>query len=286
MPTEPTLRFPETRSALDRYEGAAWFDTLATDAAGHALYADILAIPDVTNAEARRCDTALGRVSFEETGVPILDGSRPSCAWGTDRDSAAAGIFGPAELPVLMRRDFTENSNDSYWMTNPGHPLTGFPTIVGQSGVDQMGASGADLGLRTRSALHMIMGRISGTDGLGPPGFTLQDMKNLLYSDIQYGATLVKSQLVTMCRSFPHGQAPTSNGHTIAVGNSCQILADWNGRENPGSRGAELFREFWYPDDLTPSRTGVLGLDLPDRRARVGPGLRLQLHPGRHLDHR
>jgi acyl-homoserine-lactone acylase len=250
----------QVRSALNRYEGAPWFDTLATDAGGRALYADILAIPDVTNAEAERCDTALGRVSFQETGVPILDGSRPSCAWGTDRDSAVTGIFGPAELPVLMRRDFTENSNDSYWMTNPRHPLTGFPTIVGQSGVDQMGAAGADLGLRTRSALHMIMGRISGTDGLGPPGFTLQDMKNLLYSDVQYGATLVQSQLVAMCRSFPHGQAPTSNGHAIAVGDSCQVLADWNGRENPGSRGAELFREFWYPDSVTPSLTGVLGL--------------------------
>jgi acyl-homoserine-lactone acylase len=105
--------------------------------------------------------------------MPILDGSRPSCVWGTDRDSAAPGILGPSELPVLIRRDFTENSNDSYWMTNPRHPLTGFPTIVGQDGVDMMGAAGADLGLRTRSALHMIMGRIGGADGLGPPGFTL-----------------------------------------------------------------------------------------------------------------
>ncbi|HEX4061826.1 MAG TPA: penicillin acylase family protein [Streptosporangiaceae bacterium] len=85
-------------------------------------------------------------------------------------------------------------------------------------------------------------------------------MKDLLYSDIQYGATLVKSQLVHMCRSFPDGQAPTSSGSSIAVGDSCQVLAAWDGRENPSSRGAELFREFWYPDELTPSLTGVLGL--------------------------
>jgi hypothetical protein len=31
----------------------------------------------------------------------------------------------------------------------------------------------------------MITGRIAGTDGLGPAGFTLQAMKNLMCSDIQ-----------------------------------------------------------------------------------------------------
>jgi acyl-homoserine-lactone acylase len=48
-----------------------------------------------------------------------------------------------------------------------------------------------------------------------------------------------------MCRSFPGGLAPTSAGGTIAVGNSCRVLAAWNDRENPSSRGAVLFRAFW-----------------------------------------
>lgn len=90
----------------------------------------------------------------------------------------------------------------------------------------------------------MVTARIGGTDGLGPPGFTFHNLKNLFYSDIQYGASLVKPQLVGMCRGFPRGMAPTSTG-TIPVGDSCRVLAAWNGRENPGSRGAVLFREFW-----------------------------------------
>jgi acyl-homoserine-lactone acylase len=73
-----------------------------------------------------------------------------------------------------------------------------------------------------------------------------------MYSDIQYGATLVKQQLVTMCRSFPGGLAPTSGGHTIPVGDSCHVLAAWNGRENPTSRGAVLFRAFWENAFNTP----------------------------------
>jgi hypothetical protein len=75
-----------------------------------------------------------------------------------------------------------------------------------------IGDTGTVPGLRTRSALAMIEARLNGSDGLGAPGFTAQTMRNLLYSDIQYGATLVKSQLVSMCRSFPGGRVPTSTG--------------------------------------------------------------------------
>jgi acyl-homoserine-lactone acylase len=232
-------------SILRKYQGLPWLNTLAADSGGRALFADIQAIPDVTDAKLALCSTPLGKALFARGGPPVLDGSRPSCAWGTDKDSAAPGILGPAQEPVLMRRDFTENSNDSYWLTNPARPLAGFPAIIGDNGTGIMGTFGTDLGLRTRGALAMISKRISGTDGLGPAGFTLRDMKNLIFSDVQYGATLVKPQLVRMCRSMPGGRAPVGAGRTIAVGDSCRVLAAWNGRENPGSRGAVLFRAFW-----------------------------------------
>ena len=231
-------------SILDKYQGLPWVNTVATDSTGHTLYADIQTAPDVTNAEANRCDTAIGKVVFARAAIPVLDGAKPSCAWATGPGAAAPGLFGPGQQPELMRPDFVENSNDSQWMTNPAHPLTGFPRIISLGGTELRGAEGADLGVRTRSALTMVMSRISGTDGLGPPGFTLQDMKNLFYSDIQYGASLVKPALVAMCRAFPGGMAPTGTG-TIPVGDSCNVLAHWSGRENPGSRGAVLFREFW-----------------------------------------
>jgi acyl-homoserine-lactone acylase len=233
-------------SALKKYEGVPWNNTVVADAAGNTLYADILPIPDVTDAEAARCDTAVGAQAFAEYDLPVLDGSRPSCAWGTDPDSAVPGIFGGDEDPTLMSRDFVENSNDSYWLANPDQPLTGYPQIFGDTGT-RWGATAVDqeYDLRARSALTMVTQRIDGTDGLGPAGFTFDDMKNLMYSDIQYGATLVKPQLVAMCRSFPHGLAPTSSGKKIAVGDSCNVLAAWNDQENPGSRGAVLFADFW-----------------------------------------
>jgi acyl-homoserine-lactone acylase len=233
-------------SALQKYEGGPWNNTVVADATGHALYADILPVPDVTNAEAARCDTAAGAAAFLQLDLPVLDGSRPSCAWGTDPGAAAPGIFAASHEPTLMRRDFVENSNDSYWLANPSHPLTGYPRIFGDTG-SRWGAEAIDQNydLRTRSALTMVLARSDGTDGLGPPGFTFADMKNLMYSDIQYGATLIKPQLVAMCWSFPGGRAPTGGGYTIPVGDSCNVLAAWDDRENPGSRGAVLFADFW-----------------------------------------
>jgi acyl-homoserine-lactone acylase len=236
LATDEARSVADELTALRTYQGLPWVNTIAADSTGHALYSDIQAVPHVTDAEAAQCDTALGAVSFQQSGLPILDGSRSACDWGTDPDSATPGIFGPAAEPTLETSDFVENSNDSYWLVNPAHPLTGFPRIIG--------LTGTDLGLRTRSALGMIMQRISGADGLGPPGFSFGDMKNLMVSDIQYGASLVRQQLVAMCRAFPGGMAPTSTG-TIAVGGSCDVLAAWDGRENTGSRGAVLFRAFW-----------------------------------------
>jgi acyl-homoserine-lactone acylase len=237
LATDEAASAAQELSILAKYQGLPWVNTIAADSTGHALYADIGSFPHVTNAEANSCDTALGRSSFSAFGIPVLDGSRSSCAWGTDKDSAVPGIFGPSEEPSLMTREFVENSNDSYWMASPAHPLTGFPRIIGQTGTD--------LGLRTRSALAMVTQRISGTDELGPAGFTFRNMKSLMFSDIQYGAFLVKQQLVAMCRSFPGGKAPTSAGPMISVGDSCNVLAAWDNRENPASRGAVLFRSFW-----------------------------------------
>ncbi len=89
----------------------------------------------------------------------------------------------------------------------------------------------------------MITKQLSGS--AGAPGFTFASMKSLMFSDIQYGASLVKRQLVAMCRSFPGGLAPTSSGGTIPVGDSCRVLARWQGHEDIHSRGAVLFRAFW-----------------------------------------
>jgi len=179
---------------LKKYQGIPWVNTIVSDKQGVALYADVGTIPGVSNAKAAACDTALGTETFAQLGLPILDGSRTACDWATGPSAAAPGLFGPDQEPYLLRRDYVTNSNDSYWLSNPHHPLTGFPRFIGTEGTART--------LRTRIGLIEVQARIDGTDGLGPPGFTLAAMQHLDLSDIDYAATLTRHALVNMCRSF------------------------------------------------------------------------------------
>ncbi len=221
-------------AVLERYQGIPWVNTIVADKKGDALYADIGAIPNVTNAKAQECNAALGTATFQLLGLPVLDASRSSCDWGTDDDAREPGLFGSKNMPRLLRSDFVTNSNDSYWLSNPKQPLEGFNRIIG----DERAART----LRTRIGLIMTQARIDGSDGLGPAGFTRQDMQNMVFSDRQYGGELARDAAVQMCRSFG-GNAPSSNG-PVPVGNACDVLAAWDLRENLDSRGAILFRRF------------------------------------------
>jgi acyl-homoserine-lactone acylase len=211
-------------------------NTIVADRTGHALYADIGAIPNVSNDKAQQCNTALGTATFQLLGLPVLDGSRSACEWGNDPDAVRPGLFGPSHLPQLFRDDYVTNSNDSYWLSNPHHPLTGFARIIGDENTARS--------LRTRIGLIMTQARVDGSDGLGPPGFTRQDMQNMVFSNRQYAGELARDDLVTMCRSMPGGIAPSSSG-PIDVTDACNVLASWDLHENLRSRGAVLFRLFW-----------------------------------------
>ena len=221
---------------LERYEGIPWVNTIVADKQGNAMYADIGTVPNVPNSLAAKCDTELGAATFKLLGLPILDGSSSACNWAIDPDAAAPGIFGPSHLPHLIRSDYVTNSNNSYWLSNPHQPLTGFARIIGDEGTART--------LRTRIGLIMTQARVDGSDGLGPAGFTLKDMENMVFSDRQYAGELWRDPLVALCRSLSGGLAPTSSGTPVAVGDACNVLADWDLHENLDSHGAVLFRRF------------------------------------------
>ncbi len=226
-------------SILQKYQGIPWVNTIVSDREGVALYADIGAIPNVTDAKANACDTPLGQLTFAELGLPILDGSKTACNWANDPGAAAPGIFGPNHEPYLLRNDYVTNSNDSFWLSNPHQPLTGFARIIGSENTART--------LRTRIGLLEVQARIDGTDGQGPPGFTLAAMKRLDLSDIDYAAQLTLPSLVQLCDKFQAagGTAPTSGGGKVKLGDACATLAHWNTRWDASQRGAVLFGEFW-----------------------------------------
>lgn len=218
-------------SAEGRWDGLPWVNTVAVDQGGHALFDDVSVIPHLTDRQLQECQTAVG-VS-QVVALPVLDGSTSSCLPGRDPDSAADGVFGAAELPVLNRTDYVANSNDGPWLTNPAQPLTGYP---------QMTADGTSaLSLRGRLGLEMISQRLSGSDGLPGKGFDLAGLEQVMQGDRNYTAELVLSDLVADCRSRP--SAADSAGAVVDLGPACTALAGWDGRDGLTDKGAVLFHE-------------------------------------------
>lgn len=214
---------------LTRTQGVPWVNTIATDRAGHALYSDIQVVPHVTDEQAGRCLTPLGQQVFPAEGIPVLDGSRSSCAWGRDRDALVPGIFGPSRLPTLTRADYVENSNDSAWLSNPHQPIADLPRVVGDVGTQR--------GPRTRQAITEIENQLG--------GFTRESMQDMLFADRSFQGAQTAAAAASLCASFPDGQAPTSSGGTVPVGSACTALSTWDRTMTVDSRGGLLFERFW-----------------------------------------
>src|SRR5205814_4525159 len=136
----------------------------------------------------------------------------------TDPDSVVPGIFGPTHLPSLFRDDYTENSNDSFWLSNPHQPLTGYARIIGN--VD------APRSLRTRNGLTMIERRLHGQDGRKGKGFSRGDLQWVDFNDRQYAGVLWRDQLVQMCQD--DGTEPSTGGPPVDVSAACPVLAKYN----------------------------------------------------------
>ena len=231
----------EMLEVLKRNQGIPWVNTVVSDDKGEALYADISVTPNVPDSKAAECNSPVGVATFQALRLPVLDGSRSACEWDVDPDARQKGIFGPSNMPYLFRSDYVTNSNDSYWLSNPKAPLTGFARIIGDESTART--------LRTRSGLVMVEERLAGKDGRPGRKFTRQQLQDLVFNNRQQAGELTRDDVVAMCRSFPGGVAPSSTGAPVALGDACDVLAAWDKRDDLDSEGAILFRRFWTRAD-------------------------------------
>jgi acyl-homoserine-lactone acylase len=219
--------------------GIPWVNTIAADADGEAYYADISVVPHVTDDHAEECNTAVGRATFEALGLPVLDGARSSCEWGSDDDAPADGIFGPSNLPHLFRTDHVSNMNDSYWLTNPDEPLTGFARIIGDEETERT--------LRTRLGIRIILDRIAQDDEYEGEGFDRGIVTGQVFNNRQHAGELVRDDLVDMCRQMALVDPEVPD-------EACDALEQWDLRDDLDSGGAILFRRFWtHARDTVPN---------------------------------
>lgn len=213
------------RRSLARTLGLPWVNTIATDRGGGVLYADMSVAPGLAAADLTRC--ALDLKLPLDRYVATLDGSRSACDW-KDARAPKTGILPGAARPSLLRTDYVENSNGSYWLANPRQPLEGHSPIVGPERTV--------LNFRTRQA-HL---QVAGFGGTSP--ITRERLEALLHADRSLQADLVVDGLVAGCTATPF--ATLASGERISLEAACGVLARWDRRFDVDSRGAHLFALF------------------------------------------
>ena len=220
--------------------GLPWVHTAAADRHGDVFYADASAIPRVTAQQLDQCiDTALTQVitSLANRLFFALNGSRSACEWGRSPDSPkGSNIYGYSELPKLTNRTYVHNANNSYWLTNPDTPLTGFPFLMGP-----LGGEGEQQFLRGNLGHRMVEDRMAARDGLdSSPGFTLESLKGLMLSSRVMAAEIALDDVLLICEANQLDERVTAR-----MAEACNLLAAWDQRVNTDSVGAHIFTEFW-----------------------------------------
>lgn len=252
--------------------GIPWVNTVASGPDGPAYYGDVSVVPHVTNAMLQRCSAQPihDAVQGVAPGLPVLDGSRSECEWGDDtanpdEDGVTApvkGIFGPANLPKLQRTDWVHNCNDSYWLSNPAEPLTGYDGIIGAYNGLQPGAERYARTLRTRLCMQHVLRHLGQTpadalgetyDADGDRRFTLEELQQTVLSSQIYSAQLGRDDVsATICRS---PQVMTRDG-PVNIAEACGVLGNWSTQSNLADVGSHIWREFFRLAAPNPAGVG------------------------------
>ena len=204
----------DMKAAMLRVMGSPWANTMAADAHGDTLFMGVMPTPNLTSAQVTQCSLP-GFESLRYLGTWVLNGTA-ACRWNDDPAAPQPGIFASANLPVLSRTDYVQNSNDSAWLSNPTAPLTGYSPVISQEGVEQS--------VRTRMGITQLEDRLSGLDGLPGKSMSAERLQSLVLRNHAHLADLVMDDLLSLCPGGSH--AGTGNAGDLAE--ACTGLAAWN----------------------------------------------------------
>lgn len=218
----------ELQAAHRDITGIPWVNTMATSADGTAWYADTAATPNLSEEAIEgwlqaREDDPLTSLAWDN-GAVLLDGSDPVNEWVDAEGARSPGLVPFADMPQLERSDFVFNANDSYWLSNPEEPLTGFSPMHGEAEVPQAPRT-------QQNALTLLGEPDAGVDELDLETFSLAEVQGALFANVSRTAVALKDEVVARCE----GSSPSE---------ACATLAAWDGRDDLDSPGAPLWREF------------------------------------------
>lgn len=231
----------DIHAALTRYLHAPFLNTLAADRKGDALYADISPAANVSAERFAACGTMSPPTPGFLQRLYVLDGSRSACEWEKTPGTAPPGLLPASKMAAIHRRDYVQNSNDSYRWTNIEAPIAELGPMMGPDFLLLPS-------MRTRSGLQEIRGVLkSGKFDIDSGIRTMLGNKN-------FAGGLVMPAVLKLCE---RAEAPKP---------ACAALAKWDGKAELDSRGAMLFAIFWSKTE----RRANLWADAFDRNDVVG----------------
>ncbi len=242
-----------------KWVGNPWATTTVADSAGNALWTDVGTVPNISNAHAAQCNTAVGHALWNTFAVAVLNGALSACDVPTAPDSVAPKTMPAALQPVQKRSDYVANSNESHWLTNAREPLTGYSRVFGPENSQRA--------MRTRIGHRMLLERLDGLDDSGKTTFSRQELQDLLFSNRNMLGELWVDDLVRYCEASGGQMPATPNAEgppqLVDVSEACAVLANWGRSNRLDDPGAVLFYRFAKLSlaelDFTTSYAGLPG---------------------------
>ncbi len=219
-----------------------WVNTAAIGRGdGRAWYADIGAVPGVPDDLRAACATPLSKAfAALDPATPMLDGSRSACEWQSAKGAVQTGTLAVDRMPSLLREDYVANMNDSFWLTNPAQPLTGFASVLG--------AEGRALSMRGREG-HRIAGELAAAGETSSRGLAQRVMHKTLearsYTADRFKPALLDAACAPGQVELPAEEAVSKARTRVDVRPACQVLRHWSNRADASDRGALLWDAFW-----------------------------------------
>ena len=224
--------------AHKKYNAMPWVNTISTSAEGRAVYLDNTNVGALSGEaisawrDRIEASSQLKNLYLTE-GLVILDGSTNRDEWINHPETPIPGTKPFEQRPLIESEFYVFNANDSYWLSDPKKPTTGYSQLYG--------ATETPRSVRTRMNIHLLEGldgfNFSGEDGL----FSVSEIQAALMDNSGLTAHLLKDELVERCKQSP---IVYISDISVELLPACTILSEWDNRYNADSKGAVLFREW------------------------------------------
>lgn len=241
----------EFKAVHREVNGVPLFNTIAVSKDGRAWYADTSATPNLSDKaiatyEASLTTDPIAKIAADSRAI-LLDGSDPEMEWVDEPGARSPGLIPPDRQPQVERTDYVFSANDSYWMPNATHLLTGeFSPLQGRPGTVRSP--------RTRENAVVL----DDTSAQGPSGadgtFTLDELADASLLNQGFMARSLRADVVARCEEAPGpvsvGELPGKDGvpglpaGSVDLSTACQILDGWDGIYDLDRAGPPVWREF------------------------------------------